>query len=80
MHEPVLVCTLGSPRHKPFPSAFEGVAREHSRKPEAFYDLVNLYAPELGPRADLFARTVRPGWDAWGNETEKFTAIAGESR
>lgn len=28
------------------------------------------------PRVELFARTRRPGWDAWGNEVEKFEAAA----
>ncbi|MDE2467548.1 MAG: hypothetical protein KGL35_02060, partial [Bradyrhizobium sp.] len=72
LHEPVLVCTLGTPRYKAFPSVFDGIAREHSRKPEEFYDLVDVCAPELVARADLFARTKRSGWDAWGNEMEKF--------
>ena len=36
----------------------------HSRKPDAFYDLVESWCP--GPRADLFAREPRIGWDGWG--------------
>jgi hypothetical protein len=24
----------------------------------------------------LFARTTRPGWDSWGNETDKFDPVA----
>jgi N6-adenosine-specific RNA methylase IME4 len=35
-HEPILVCTIGNPQHKPFPSTFDGIAREHSRKPDEF--------------------------------------------
>jgi N6-adenosine-specific RNA methylase IME4 len=35
-HEPILVCTVGNPKHKPFPSTFDGIAREHSRKPDEF--------------------------------------------
>ena len=45
--------------------------REHSRKPDRIAgDIVRL----LGdlPRAELFARTQRPGWDCWGNEASKF--------
>lgn len=76
MHEPILLGTIGNPRHKPFPSAFDGLAREHSRKPEAFYDLIDRHAPDLNGRADLFARTRRSGWAAWGNETEKFPVAA----
>lgn len=74
MHEPVLLATLGNPKHTAFPSAFDGLAREHSRKPEEFYGLVDKCAPGLTPRADLFARTARAGWDAWGDETERFAS------
>jgi len=27
-----------------------------------------------GPHVELFARTARPGWNAWGNEVGKFEA------
>mgnify|MGYP003627967770 CR=1 FL=1 len=38
----------------------------HSAKPDAFYDLAE--ARSTGPRLEMFARTPRPGWDAWGND------------
>jgi N6-adenosine-specific RNA methylase IME4 len=38
----------------------------HSRKPEAFLDLVESVSP--GPYLELFARRQRLGWDTWGNE------------
>ena len=44
--------------------------REHSRKPQDFYDRVEQYAD--GPYLDLFSRVERPGWTVWGNETTKF--------
>lgn len=72
MHEPVLLGVVGNPDHKPFLSLFDGEAREHSRKPEAFYAAVDQCCPKLGFRADLFSRTTRPGWDAWGHEAGKF--------
>ncbi|MGL5096576.1 MAG: MT-A70 family methyltransferase, partial [Planctomycetia bacterium] len=40
--------------------------REHSRKPDELYDLVEACSP--GPRLELFARGVRPGWVCWGNQ------------
>ncbi len=40
--------------------------REHSRKPDEFYDLIEACSP--GPYLELFARFRRPGWDQWGNE------------
>jgi N6-adenosine-specific RNA methylase IME4 len=39
---------------------------EHSRKPDAFLDLVESVSP--GPYLELFARRQRLGWDTWGNE------------
>jgi N6-adenosine-specific RNA methylase IME4 len=38
----------------------------HSEKPPEFYDLIEQVSP--GPRLELFARKVRPGWAVWGNE------------
>jgi N6-adenosine-specific RNA methylase IME4 len=44
--------------------------REHSRKPDEFYRRVEQYCE--GPFVDLFARERRPGWDVWGDETDRF--------
>lgn len=74
MHEPVLIGCIGKPgKFSAFPSLFDGVAREHSRKPEEFYALVDKHTSGLR-RADLFARQSRPGFDAWGHEATKFDA------
>ena len=40
--------------------------REHSRKPDEIYDLVEACSP--GPYLELFARFQREGWHQWGNE------------
>ncbi len=40
--------------------------REHSRKPDEQYDLVESCSP--GPYLELFARHPRVGWQAWGHE------------
>jgi N6-adenosine-specific RNA methylase IME4 len=37
---------------------------KHSEKPDEFYSRVERYCD--GPRADVFARRRRPGWDAFG--------------
>lgn len=42
--------------------------REHSRKPEEQYALIESCSP--GPFLELFARGSRPGWDGWGNEAD----------
>lgn len=40
--------------------------REHSRKPEELYDIIETCSP--GPYVELFARHPREGWEQWGNE------------
>jgi N6-adenosine-specific RNA methylase IME4 len=44
--------------------------REHSRKPDAFYELVNDLC--VGRKLDFFSREPREGWCSYGNDTEKF--------
>ncbi len=40
--------------------------REHSRKPEELYDIIEACSP--GPYLELFARHFREAWCQWGNE------------
>lgn len=47
-----------------------GPMREHSRKPDEFYDMVEGLC--IGARLDYYSREKRPGWDQVGNELEKF--------
>jgi N6-adenosine-specific RNA methylase IME4 len=56
-----------------FPSVIEAKVREHSRKPEEAYTILESYFPTV-PRVELFARpeTARPGWDYWGPEAPPF--------
>ncbi len=51
---------------------FQAKVREHSRKPEIFYDLVSQASPE--PRLDMFSREKREKYDQWGNEASKYGA------
>lgn len=44
--------------------------RQHSRKPDCVPARIERLVG--GPYVELFARTRRPGWDCWGNETDKF--------
>ena len=46
--------------------------REHSRKPDEFYALVDALCP--GSKLEMFAREGREGWQRWGAEAEKFDA------
>jgi N6-adenosine-specific RNA methylase IME4 len=82
-HELLLVATRGdmpspSPANRP-PSVISAPRREHSRKPDEAYALIEAMYPAL-PKLELFARQRRPGWDVWGNETDKFTADKQTSR
>jgi N6-adenosine-specific RNA methylase IME4 len=43
--------------------------REHSRKPDEFYPIVEACSP--GPYLELFARGARPGWSVWGNQADE---------
>lgn len=81
--DPFLVATRGRPetngsalRNAIEGAAVEGSIREHSRKPDSIYELVETLVPG-GPYVELFARQRRPGWDAWGTETDKFTHQGG---
>ena len=44
--------------------------REHSRKPDGFYDMVNDIC--VGTKLDYFSREQREGWYSYGNEINKF--------
>lgn len=48
--------------------------REHSRKPDEFYSSVERLVD--GPYLELFARQERPNWTVWGNQTDRFSAVA----
>lgn len=44
--------------------------REHSRKPDEFYDIVESCSP--GPFIELFSRGSRKGWSVWGNQSDEY--------
>jgi len=70
--EMCLLATKGKPKRisKSVPQLVVSKRREHSRKPDIVYSHIeNLLE---GPYIELFARTQRPGWDAWGNQVDKF--------
>lgn len=73
-HEPVILATIGNPRHKPFPSLFDGTSREHSRKPDEFFGHIERCCGNLMRRAELFSREDRPGWEHWGDQSGKFNS------
>jgi N6-adenosine-specific RNA methylase IME4 len=50
--------------------------REHSRKPDELYDIVERCSP--GPYLELFARYPRQGWSVWGSESDEETTPRGK--
>ncbi|TAV48419.1 hypothetical protein ELI30_08950 [Rhizobium leguminosarum] len=74
--EVIVVATLGNPKQTAIPQTiFDGIAREHSRKPDEFYSLCDRVMPHAR-RADVFARESRAGWHSFGNEATKFDEVA----
>jgi N6-adenosine-specific RNA methylase IME4 len=55
-----------------FNCCFNAPRREHSRKPDEFYDTIKRVTP--GPRLDMFARGPHEGFAVHGNEIERFAA------
>lgn len=51
-------------------TALDAPLREHSRKPDEFYALVDALCP--GKKIDIFSREKREGWDQWGGEVDVF--------
>lgn len=45
--------------------------REHSRKPDEQYDLIESCSP--GPFLELFARGKRKHWVGWGNQADEYS-------
>ena len=74
--EPCWLFTRGSPARlsKGVRQVIVEPRREHSRKPDCQYERIEALVG--GPRLELFARHRRPGWDAWGNQTDKFGVAA----
>jgi len=66
--EPILFCRRGKlPVKSRCDRNWWGWPRgRHSSKPEEFQTIVESVSP--GPYLEMFARRVRPGWSAWGNE------------
>jgi N6-adenosine-specific RNA methylase IME4 len=76
-HEHLLIAVKGKPPMAPFTavpaSVIRARRREHSRKPDESYEIIERMYPEL-PKIELFARNTRPGWDCWGNEVPREAA------
>lgn len=79
--EPFLIGTLGSPLtannirgviESEDLDVIDAAVRGHSRKPDEQYDFCRRLNPRALKFIELFARQRQPGWEAWGNEVDKF--------
>ncbi len=72
-HELLLICKRGNippPPPGTQPSSVYREARgDHSAKPAFFAEMIEAAYPNL-PKIELFCRSPRPGWVAWGNQSE----------
>lgn len=74
--ELLLIGTLGKPK----PQArnqrnlIVQPVREHSRKPDEQYNIVENVA--RGPYCELFSRSDRHGWDSWGDQVGTYGVVA----
>lgn len=71
MHEHLLYGRIGKvpvpvPENR-LPSVIIAPRGKHSQKPEDSFTVIERHDPP-GHRLEMFSRTPRPGWDAWGNE------------
>lgn len=72
-HELLLVAVRGEPP-APAPadrpsSVFSYPRGKHSAKPVEVYEVIEAMYPTL-PKLELFSRSKREGWGAWGNQVE----------
>lgn len=55
------------------PNIIISMKREHSRKPEQLYSIIEKCSP--GPYLELFNRVPREGWVCWGDQTGEYQPI-----
>lgn len=71
-HEILLIAKRGDippPAAGKQPSSVHRERRtEHSAKPDFYYEMIEAAYPQL-PRIELFSRSPRDGWAAWGNQS-----------
>ena len=74
--EPCLLATRGHPKrlNADVRQGIIAPRREHSRKPDGVHERIERLV--AGPYLELFARQKRPGWTAWGNQTDRFAEVA----
>jgi N6-adenosine-specific RNA methylase IME4 len=69
-YKPKLLSIANEQRGK-FKTVFQEHAREHSRKPEYAYKMIESFYP-FHKKFDVFSRQTRIGWDQFGDESLYF--------
>ena len=71
-HELLLLATRGSmlPRGEKPASIICADVRDHSRKPEAVYEIINQMYPDAR-KCELFGRKTHKGWEVWGDQINR---------
>lgn len=54
-----------------YTTVFSESSREHSRKPDVFYKMIDKMFP-TAKKLDVFSREKRSGWDQWGDQINYF--------
>ena len=70
-YQPSLLPIAAGYRGK-FRTVFTGKAREHSRKPDVAYAMIEQLYPDAN-KIDVFSRERRDSWEQFGNEPNYFT-------
>lgn len=78
-HEVLMIATRGCVPEVPYdarpPSVLKFKRREHSRKPDELYQIIDRMYPELN-KVELFCRgEPAQGWTGWGNECTQKKSI-----
>lgn len=73
--EPFLIGIRGNPKNaRNVPSHIDGLAREHSRKPDEAFAFAERLMPGAR-RVELFSRQSRQGWSTWGDQAQQFDLV-----
>lgn len=80
-HELLLVAGRGRPGIPPsearVSSVIQAMKRRHSQKPGVVHQIIERMYPNAR-RLELFCRSPRPGWYAWGNQAEGAFIVQGQ--
>jgi N6-adenosine-specific RNA methylase IME4 len=59
-------------------TVFSEKSRQHSRKPDAAYRMVDAIFP-AARKLDVFSRESREGWETWGDQTDYFATAPSQT-